>query len=347
MSRARIIDGIRCAEELKEQVAADVGSLTRQRGTPPGLATVLVGDDYPARAYEARLRRLAHELGCRYVCEHLPGDVEEAEAVAVVGKLDADPRISGILVLRPLPEHVSEVALYRALDPLKDVESVHPVNAGLLAVGRPRFVPSTSAACFHLLDRYLLDSGRDPGRFYAASTVVVVGRSANVGRPALQLGLARNATVISCDEHTYRAGRLYDHTRGADVLIVAAGVPGLITGEHVRPGVIAIDVGINAVHGPTGTRLVGDLDRASVAERAEALTPVPGGVGPVTDVWLLRNTVAAAGFVSGSAAVSPSGTAPAFASGTASGLASGMDPAQPPGDGYGIRDGLVTTRRSA
>lgn len=322
MSRARNIDGNRCAEELKAEAVADVVALRRE-GVSPGLATVLVGDDYPARAYENRLRRLADELGCRYVCEHLPADVDEADAVAAVGKFDADPRISGILVLRPLPGHVAEVALYRALDPLKDVESVHPVNAGLLALGRPRYIPSTPASCFHLLDRYLRDSGRDPARFYAQSTIVVVGRSANVGKPALHLGLARNATVISCDEHTYRAGRLYDYTRIADVLIVAAGVPGLVTGEHVRPGVIAIDVGINAVPGPTGTRLVGDLDHASVAERAEALTPVPGGVGPVTDVWLLRNTVAAAAFGAGTAAVEPSG------------------------DGYQVPDALVVTRRSA
>lgn len=305
MSRAVMIDGARYAEELKEQVARQAQEVLRHGGQP-GLATVLVGDDYPAHVYERRLRRIADELGCRYVCEHLPGDVEEAEAVATVGKLDADPRVSGILVLRPLPSHVAEVSLYRALDPLKDVESVHPVNAGLVALGRPRYVPSTPASCFHILDRYLADSGRDPDAFYARSTIVVVGRSANVGTPALHLGLARNATIISCDEHTYRAGRLYDYTRAADVLIVAAGVPGLVGGEHVRAGVIAIDVGINAVPGPQGIRLVGDLDHDSVAEVAEALTPVPGGVGPVTDVWLLRNTVAAAAYAQGTAAVEPS-----------------------------------------
>lgn len=299
-----LIDGIGFAEDLKEQVARDAASVVA-RGGQPGLATVLVGEDYPAEAYERRLRRIAGELGCRYVCERLPGDVEEAEAVATVGKLDADPRISGILVLRPLPAHVSEVALYRALDPLKDVESVHPVNAGLLALGRPRYIPSTPASCFHILDRYLTESGRDAAAFYARSTLVVVGRSANVGKPALHLGLARNATVISCDEHTFRAGRLHDFTRVADLLIVAAGVPGLLGADHVRDGVIAIDVGINAVPGPDGgTRLVGDLE-ADVAGTAEAITPVPGGVGPITDVWLLRNTVAAAAYAAGVAAAEP------------------------------------------
>lgn len=303
----QVIEGARYARELKVEVARDAAAVAGLGGQP-GLATVLVGEDYPAEAYERRLRRIAEELGCRYVCERLPADVEEAEAVATVGKLDADPRISGILVLRPLPGHVAEVALYRTLDPLKDVESVHPVNAGLLALGRPRYIPSTPASCFHILDRYLTESGRDVAAFYARSTIVVVGRSANVGTPALHLGLARNATIISCDEHTSRAGRLHEYTRVADVLIVAAGVPGLLRADHVRDGVIAIDVGINAVPVPGGgTRLVGDLD-ASVAARAEAVTPVPGGVGPVTDVWLLRNTVAAAAYTLGTAAAEPSPT---------------------------------------
>lgn len=305
MTRAAVIDGARYAEDLKEQVSREAAELLRH-GVRPGLATLLVGDDYPAQAYERRLRRMAEELGCRYVCERLPADVDEADAIAAVGKLDADPRVSGILVLRPLPPQVAEVSLYRALDPSKDVEAVHPVNAGLLALGRPRYIPSTPASCFHVLDRYLGASGRDPATFYARSTIVVVGRSANVGQPAVQLAAARNATIVSCDVHTYRAGRLYDHTRTADVLIVAAGVPGLLNGEHVREGVIAIDVGINAVPGPLGVRIVGDLDHDSVAERAEAVTPVPGGVGPVTDVWLLRNTVAAAAYACGTAAVEPS-----------------------------------------
>lgn len=292
--RAKLIDGEAMAADLKTRVVARVAALA-ERGVRPGLATVLVGADYSAQAYERRVRRLAAELGCRYVCEQLPADAEEADAVAAVGKLDADPRVSGILVLRPLPPHVSEVALYRALDPRKDIEAVHPVNAGLLALGRPRFVPSTPASAFHMLDRYLADSGRDPAAFYAGGLVVVVGRSANVGKPAILLAMERNATVVSCDVHTYRAGRLYELTAAADALIVAVGVPGLITGDHVRDGVIAIDVGINAVRDVhTGRmRLVGDLDFDSVAAKAEAVSPVPGGVGPITDVWLLRNTVTA------------------------------------------------------
>lgn len=289
---AHVIDGRAYADDLKATLIEHTAQLQRD-GVRPGLATVLVGDDYGARAYERRVRRLCEEMGCRYVNETLPGDAAEADAAAAVGKLDADPRLSGILVLRPVPDHISEVALYRALDPVKDVEAVHPLNAGLLALGRPRYIPSTPASVFHMLDRYLAESGRDVAEAYAASNLVVVGRSNNVGKPAQLLAGARNATIISCDEHSYAAGLLYDHTRRADILIVAAGVPGLITGEHVSDGVIAIDVGINPRRDPdTGkTRIVGDLDFDSVAARAEAVSPVPGGVGPITDVWLVRNAV--------------------------------------------------------
>jgi methylenetetrahydrofolate dehydrogenase (NADP+)/methenyltetrahydrofolate cyclohydrolase len=290
-----VIAGDALAHELRAELERDVDQLAAS-GVTPGLATVLVGDDYAAQAYERRLRRLAEELGCRYAHEHLAGDVEQADALALVGKLNADPRISGILVLRPIPRQISEADLYRTLEPLKDIEAVHPDNAGLLALGTPRYVPSTPASVFHLLDRYVEDSGRDPKTFYNGLDLVLVGRSNNVGKPALWLGLARNATVVSCHAYTSQAGRLADHTRAADILVVAAGVPGIVTGEMVKPGVIAVDVGINAVRDEESgkTRLVGDLDLPSVAEKAEAVTPVPGGVGPITDVWLLRNTVEAA-----------------------------------------------------
>jgi methylenetetrahydrofolate dehydrogenase (NADP+)/methenyltetrahydrofolate cyclohydrolase len=315
-----IIDGRLYAADLKDRVAAEVKVLAR-RGVRPGLATVLAGDNYPAEAYERRVRRLAQDLGCHYVCERIPAEIEEADVVATVGKLDADPRISGILVLRPLPPQVSEVAVYRELDPLKDIESVHPANAGLLALGRPRYVPSTPASVFHMLDRYLREAGHEPGKVYAGSNVVVVGRSNNVGKPAILLGLARNATVLSCDVHSYEAGLLYDHTASADILIVAAGVPALVSGEHVKEGVIAIDVGINPVTDPeTGkVHFVGDLDFEGVAAKARAISPVPGGVGPITDVWLLHNTVSAARLAAEVAAAQPSleGLTPA------AGLASG------------------------
>jgi methylenetetrahydrofolate dehydrogenase (NADP+) / methenyltetrahydrofolate cyclohydrolase len=303
---ARLIDGRRYAAELRSALTAEVRELAGQ-GVRPGLATVLAGDSYPAHAYERRVRRLAGHLGIHYTRELLPGHAAEADAIAAVGKLDADPRVSGILILRPLPPQVSEAALYRALDPQKDIEAVHPVNAGLVALGRPRFVPSTPASAFHLVDRYLIETGRDPAAVYERSNVVVVGRSANVGKPAIALGMERGATVVSCDVHSYSSGLLYQHTAAADILIVATGVPGLVSGAHVKDGVIAVDVGINPVADPVSgrIRLTGDLDTASVAARAEAVTPVPGGVGPVTDVWLLRNTITAARHAHGVAAARP------------------------------------------
>jgi methylenetetrahydrofolate dehydrogenase (NADP+)/methenyltetrahydrofolate cyclohydrolase len=291
---ARTIDGNQLADELRAEVEASVAELAAA-GVKPGLATVLAGEDYAAQAYERRVRRLAEEIGCRYTSELLAPDVEEAEALAVVGKLNADPRVSGILILRPLPAQVPEEHLYETLHPLKDVEAVHPENAGLLALGEPRYTPSTPASVFYLLDRYVADTGRDPATFYNGLDLVLVGRSNNVGKPALWLGLARGATVVSCHRFTSQAGRLAEHTTRADILIVAAGLPRLVTGDMVKEGVIAVDVGINPVEDPeTGkVRLVGDIDFDSVAEKAEAVTPVPGGVGPITDVWLLRNTVEA------------------------------------------------------
>jgi len=292
---ATVIDGNALADELHARLAEEVQDL-RGAGVRPGLATVLVGEDYPAQAYERRVRRLADELDCLYVSEQLAADVELADALATLGKLNADPRITGILVLRPLPAQVPEVELYRILDPAKDIEAVTPVNAGLLAQGRPRFIPSTPAACFHMLDSYVRASGRDPATYYDGVNLVLIGRSNNVGKPAVWLGLQRNATVISAHHYTHQAGRLSDFTHLADIVIVAVGVAGIVTGDMVREGVIAIDVGINPVRDPaTGTvHLVGDLEFDSVAAKAEAISPVPGGVGPITDVWLLHNTVRAA-----------------------------------------------------
>lgn len=292
---AHVIDGKALAADLKERLAAEVEALINA-GARPGLATVMAGYDGAVEAYERRARRLAQELAYNYICEALPKDAKEADIVATVRKLNDDSRITGILILKPLPRGVSEAAVYEALDPLKDIEAQHPVNAGLLALGRPRYVPSTPAACFYMLDSYLTASGRDPAEFYSRSNVVVVGRSKTVGSPSISLAFSRNATVVSCDEHAYKAGRLREHTLNANALIVAAGVPGLITGEYVRDRTIAIDVGTNPVEDPrTGAiRLLGDLDFESVAAKAEAISPVPGGVGTITYVCLLKNVARAA-----------------------------------------------------
>src|ERR671915_356247 len=193
---ARVIDGEAIAAELRDEVETAFREVAAS-GVRPGLATVLVGDE----------------------------DVAQADALAVVGKLNADPRISGILILRPLPAQVSEAEVYRTLDPLKDIEAVHPDNAGLLALGEPRFTPSTPASVFYMLDRYVEESGRDPKTFYNGLDLVLVGRSNNVGKPALWLGLARGATVVSAHHFTSQAGRLADHTLAADILVVAAGGP--------------------------------------------------------------------------------------------------------------------------
>ena len=289
---AVVIDGNAIAEQLRERIAEELKVL-RLSEVRPGLATVLIGETYDAQAYERHLRRLSESLEYRYVCERLAEDVELADVIATIGKLNADPRITGILVLHPLPAHIPETEINSSIDPLKDIEAVHPLNTGLLAQGRPRFLPSTPASCFYLLDHYADSSGGGHEEFYTGRTLVVVGRSNSVGKPAHLLALHRNATVIQCHSRTKP---LETYTRQADILIVAAGVRGIVDGEMVKEGVVAVDVGIHAVKDEaTGKiRMTGDLDFPSVAAKAEAITPVPGGVGPITDVWLVGNALMAA-----------------------------------------------------
>ena len=296
---AQVIDGRVCARALRASLEGDVGRL-REEGLGIGLATVVVGDEYSSGAYERRLHRLADGLGVPYSPQVLPADTDQDILLARIAELNADPSVSGILVLRPLPAQIDEAVVFRAIDPVKDIEAVHPENAGLLALGVPRYVPSTAASCFHLLDTWLDSVGERRAEFYHRANIVVVGRSNNVGKPAISLGYERQATVQSVDEWADRTTGIGRHTRWADVLIVAAGKAGLIKAEHVSENAVVIDVGINAATGPDGTvHMVGDVDHASVAPRVRALTPVPGGVGPVTDVWLLRNTVTAARLLAG------------------------------------------------
>jgi methylenetetrahydrofolate dehydrogenase (NADP+) / methenyltetrahydrofolate cyclohydrolase len=295
----RLIDGRAFAAELLHGVRADVEKL-RAGGQEVGIATLLVGDDYAASVYQRRIDRHAKEAGIISRPVRMGADATFGEVVGKIAELDVDPEITGILVLRPLPDQLDDARVFGHLPVLKDVEAQHPENAGLLALGMPRFVPSTPAAAYHMLDRYMASIGRDPKRAYDGLDLVLVGRSNNVGKPAAILGLQRNATVISAHRHTHDAGRLVAHTSSADILIVAAGVPGLITAGHVRPGAIVIDIGINPVTRPDGTtRLVGDVDTASVLPHVRAVSPVPGGVGPITDAWVLHNTVRAARALAG------------------------------------------------
>lgn len=296
---AHIIDGRACARNVKKRVANEVAQL-RADGLGIGLATVTVGDAYSSAAYERRLRRLADELGVPYVPRFLPASTSQEALIATVAELNASPEVSGILVLRPLPPHIDEAIVFPAIEPRKDIEAVHPENAGLLALGVPRYVPSTAASIFHLLDTWLDSVGEDRADFYHRSLIVVVGRSNNVGKPAISLGYDRQATVESVDEWASRTVGLGRRTRRADVLIVAAGKPGLIKPEHVSEHAVVIDVGINPMTGPDGkVHMVGDVEFGPVAARVRAITPVPGGVGPVTDVWLLHNTVRAARILAG------------------------------------------------
>jgi methylenetetrahydrofolate dehydrogenase (NADP+)/methenyltetrahydrofolate cyclohydrolase len=293
-----LIDGAAYAEDLRSSLLDELSALP----DGAGIATLLIGEDLAAQVYQRRIDRHAQELGVYSRPELLPGDATLGQVVGKIAELDADPQVSGILVLRPLPAHLEEARVFSVLPVLKDVEAQHPVNAGLLSLGMPRFVPSTPAAAFHMLDRYTASVGRDPEIAYDGLDLVLVGRSNNVGKPAAILGLQRNATVISCHRHTFDAGRLPEHTLAADILIVAVGVPGLVTGEMVREGAIVIDIGINALRNDDGSvRLVGDVDTASVEPIAEAVSPVPGGVGPITDMWLLRNTIDAAWLQAGAA----------------------------------------------
>jgi methylenetetrahydrofolate dehydrogenase (NADP+) / methenyltetrahydrofolate cyclohydrolase len=291
---AQIIDGRKIAARLREEVRAEL-TAAHADGIAVGLATVLVGDDPAARAYLRRIDRTAAGLGVQRSGVELPAAVAEDEVLAAIDRLNADPAVSGILVLRPLPAPLREPVVFSRMDPVKDIEAVHPENAGLLALGTPRYVPSTAAAVFHVLDEWLHETSLPAEDFYHRSRIVVVGRSNNVGKPAISVAFTKQAAVTSIDEWASVDNRLGSHTRQADVLVVAAGVPGLIRAEHVRAGAVVLDVGINLVTDETGEeRIVGDVALDEVVARARAVTPVPGGIGPVTDVWLIRNTVRAA-----------------------------------------------------
>jgi methylenetetrahydrofolate dehydrogenase (NADP+)/methenyltetrahydrofolate cyclohydrolase len=283
---ARIIDGKAVAASVLSDVAGRVRSL-QTAGITPGLAAVLANDDPGSAAYVAGKERDAQSVGMASSVHRLAQSAGQDELMDLVRRLSDDPAVHGVIVQMPLWSHLDAVAAQEALDPRKDVDGLHPENAGLLSLGRPRFVPCTPLGIQVLLQQ--------AGTRVESAHVVVVGRSQLVGRPVSILlsnksrhGQAANATVTLCHTGTPDLGVF---TRSADILIVAAGRPGAITGEHIKPGATVIDVGITRAS--TG-KLVGDVDFESAVKVAGALTPVPGGVGPMTRAMLLANTVQAA-----------------------------------------------------
>ena len=288
---ARVIDGAAIAAEVRAEVAARVRARLGAGGTPPVLAAVLAGDDPASAVYVRNKARACEEAGIGTRTIALPAAVTQAELLRVVADLNADPEVSGVLVQLPLPDGLDERAVTGAVDPGKDVDGLHPVNLGRLVQGRARLVPATPAG----VRRLLLRSGVDPG----GERVVVVGRSTLVGTPlALLLGArgeGANATVTVAHTGTRDLGAV---TREASILVVAAGRPNTVTADMVRPGAVVVDVGTNRVEDASrrrGWRLTGDVDFDAVSEVASAVTPVPGGVGPMTIAMLLENTLTAAG----------------------------------------------------
>ena len=272
---ARIIDGKAHAAALRLAVAKRVPGLPRA----PGLAVVLVGEDPASAVYVRSKGRATREAGMLGFEHRLPAETTQDQLLALVERLNADAAVDGILVQLPLPAHIDAAAVIQAVDPDKDVDGFHPVNAGRLATGLPGFVPCTPLGCLLLL--------RDIHPHLAGLEAVVVGRSNIVGKPMAQLLLAESCTVTTVHSRTRDA---FAHVRASDIVVAAVGVPGMIRGDWIKPGATVIDVGINR----TDAGLVGDVDFASASEVAGAITPVPGGVGPMTIACLLRNTLASA-----------------------------------------------------
>jgi methylenetetrahydrofolate dehydrogenase (NADP+)/methenyltetrahydrofolate cyclohydrolase len=276
-----IIDGKAFAEALRATIKTEVAALSFQ----PGLAVVLVGDDPASRVYVANKARQTVEVGMRSFEHRLPADTTQADLLALVQKLNADPAVHGILVQLPLPKDLNTDAIIAAISPAKDVDGLTVTNAGLLANGLPGLVPCTPLGCILLLQDRLPDM--------TGLNAVVVGRSNLVGKPIAQLLLAQNCTVTIAHSRTRNLDQL---CKSADILIAAVGRPEMIKGDWIKPGATVIDVGINRVPAaaPGKTRLVGDVAFAEAAAKAGLITPVPGGVGPMTIACLLRNTLTAA-----------------------------------------------------
>ncbi len=286
---AKLIEGRVIAEKVYAELRGEIAAL-KSSGRTPGLAVVLVGDNPASRAYVRSKDKMCRDLGLHSVKLELPAETTQSELLERVEQLNADPAIHGILVQSPPPRHIDEAAIVRALDPAKDVDGFHPANVAKLALGDDTgFVPCTPLGC----QRLLIESGAET----SGAHVVVLGRSMIVGKPLALLlmrkGRGGDATVTVVHS---RSNRLAEITRSADIVIAAIGQPEFVRAEHVRDGAVVIDVGINRVDDPTmerGYRLVGDVAFNEVSEKASAITPVPGGVGPMTIAMLMANTVRA------------------------------------------------------
>ncbi len=287
---ARIIDGKAIAAKVRQEIADEVSEFKAQHGVSPGITVVIVGDDPASHVYVRNKERAAQQVGMEGDVIKLPSGTSQEQLLQTVRELNADPAMHGILVQIPLPDHLDEDAVVRAIDPRKDVDGLHPENVGLLFGGQTRFAPATPQG----VQRILVEEGVE----VRGSHVVIVGRSNLVGKPLAGLLLGRgkgaNATVTVCHTGTKDLGA---ETRRADVLVSATGIPGSITGDMVKPSAVVIDVGTTRVPDASkksGYRLVGDVVFDEVAEVASAITPVPGGVGPMTIAMLLHNVLQAA-----------------------------------------------------
>jgi methylenetetrahydrofolate dehydrogenase (NADP+)/methenyltetrahydrofolate cyclohydrolase len=290
MATAQLINGTELAKKIRAEVAADVAVL-KARGVTPGLSVVLVGDDPASAVYVGAKEKASREAGMAGETIRLPATTSQADLLALVERLNQDERVHGILVQMPLPRQIDPDTVIRRIRPDKDVDGFHPVNVGKLLIGHSDgFAPCTPAGVQRMLVEYGVET--------RGANVVVIGRSTIVGKPMaallMQSGPGADATVTICHSRTRD---LASHTRTADILIVAAGRPRMVTADMVKPGAAVIDVGMNRIADPTtksGTRLVGDVDFEAVRQVASLITPVPGGVGPMTIAMLLRNTVRAA-----------------------------------------------------
>jgi len=282
MSGATVIDGKAIADALLESVRQDVARL-RAEGVMPGLAVVLVGDDPASHIYVRNKILRAQQVGIRSIEHRLPADTAAPALLARVAELNADPDVHGILVQMPLPAQIDAAAVIDAIDPRKDVDGFHRENVGGLALGQDVLVPCTPSGCLHLLREIVGD--------LRGKHAVVVGRSNIVGKPMAALLLQCDCSVTTVHSRSANAAQL---CRQADIVVAAAGKPGLVDAGWIKPGAVVVDVGINRIESAGATRLVGDVDHDSVSRVAGALTPVPGGVGPMTIAFLMKNTALAA-----------------------------------------------------